>query len=1265
MQKHRRMHAGIVLFLLVLLMALLQSLSAAQPAQPTGWQVVGQIGGPTQAVAVQGDYAYVGVGLRLVVLDVTNPATPTGVGATAPFPYFVEDIAIAGTRAYVAAGGAGLRVVDVSDPASPIELGAWDSPGYAEGVDVSGNTAYLADGPYGLRVVDVSNPASPTPLGSAYDMNYAFEVTVSGDYAYVAAAGAGLLVANVSDPAHPLEVGSLDTTGYVYGIAVAGNKAYLADAWDGLRIVDIADPIHPTLQGTCDTPGWALGVAVAGSTAYVADGANGLRVVDASEPTTPSELGAYQASGFGRRVDAWGDMVYLADLQGGLRVLTVSDPAHPTPVGLYSSLANARRLAVAGSNAYVAGGAGGGMRVIDVSDPSRPTEVGVFDTPGSYASSVAVSGTTAYLAAMFGDPYDLYVIDISNPAAPVEMGGISTWGMYREITLQGQIVYVADETGLRLIDVSEPAVPADIGSIALDQNRQMSDGVAVSGTLAHVADALDGVKIVDVSDPGNLVLVGVYDSPGFAQGVAVAGHRVYAADSQAGLYLADVTDPAQPFELGFYDTPGVAESVTLSRTLAYVSDGGSGVQVIDVSNPASPTLAGAYDTPGFAWFTVVRGNYAYVADGSGGLLILEKTAARTAKGPHNHLAGYSMGIGQTGAGLQHLRMTASATNTDDKLAEAAAPILWASATVTVTSTLDSGPGTLRQALLDVGPGDRITFDPAVFPPANPQTITLESELPPLAQGQLTLDASDAGVILDGSLLTGASNGLLITSDGNIVHGLQILHFSSGSFSSTGERSVGVHIAMGRYNVVGGDRTKGKGPMGQGNVISSNDVGIVIHADVGPSYPMSNTIVGNLVGTEVGGMGSLGNFIGIQIEDAASNNTVGGASPGERNVVSGNLDRGIQIIGGGVFGNQVIGNYIGTNISGNSPLGNAVVGVVIECGATGNTVGGPDPGDRNVIGANGNGVVISDPATAHNAVVGNYIGTDASGTKALGNGNGILIWTSGFNRVGGTSPGEGNLISGNGQGISIGGLEKSDNLILGNRIGTDVSGSAALPNGAGIGINEGTRHNNVGGATEEEGNVISGNNGSGVVISDAGIEYNTIAGNWIGTDATGATPLGNTWVGMQLADHSLRNFVQGNTVVYNGDSGMQVTRSPFNTLRRNSIHGNIGAGIFLTEGGNQMLPAPVILAVTETSVFGTTCPGCTVEIFSDAEDEGRVYEGTTIADAVGHFTFDKGSPPAGPYLTATATDGAGNTSEFSTPVARPVKVYLPLVLKSYE
>ena len=99
----------------------------AQSSPAGGWQMVGQVGGPTQDVAVQGNYAYVGVGLRLVVLDISNPAALRELGLTAPFPHFVSDVVVSGTRAYVAAGGSRLRVVDISNPARPVEIGAWDS----------------------------------------------------------------------------------------------------------------------------------------------------------------------------------------------------------------------------------------------------------------------------------------------------------------------------------------------------------------------------------------------------------------------------------------------------------------------------------------------------------------------------------------------------------------------------------------------------------------------------------------------------------------------------------------------------------------------------------------------------------------------------------------------------------------------------------------------------------------------------------------------------------------------------------------------------------------------------------------------------------------------------------------------------------------------------------------------------------------------------------------------------------------------------------
>ena len=586
------------------------------------------------------------------------------------------------------------------------------------------------------------------------------------------------------------------------------------------------------------------------------------------------------------------------------------------------------------------------------------------------------------------------------------------------------------------------------------------------------------------------------------------------------------------------------------------------------------------------------------------------------------------------------------------------------------------------------------------------TIFLSRQLPPITQGTVTLDGSNAGVILDGSLTPPDTIGLVVNSGGNTIKGMQVLHFPANGILLTANAS---------HNTIGGDRTVGRGPTGEGNVISANGPwsglqiygsdnvvqGNLIGTDAAGSVALgnavsglqlegprnvvggivagkrnvisgneggvviqgrnaiSNAIIGNLIGTNVSGTLALGNGAGVGISGSASHNRVGGATPEERNIISGNWDAGVVIIGDQVSHNVVIGNFIGTDVNGTTALGNGPAGVYIEVGASSNVIGGINPGERNVVSGNrGFGVIISDPGTAHNAVIGNFIGTDATGTAALGNRDGVLIWTSGFNRIGGPRPEERNLISGNnGHGISLGGLEMSDNLILGNYIGTDVTGIQPLGNGAGICINEGTRHNFVGGTTDGERNIISGNS-VGVRIENAGIEYNWVGGNYIGTSANGTTALGNSWAGVSLEDYALHNFIQGNTIAYNSDVGVHVTHSPYNTIRANSIHSHPGRGIVLTDGGNTMLSAPVVTAATTTDVSGTACPGCTVEVFSDAEDEGQVYEGSTIADTSGAFTFSKGSPLTGPYITSTATDSDGNTSEFSMPVAVSTPTHTP-------
>jgi len=215
----------------------------------------------------------------------------------------------------------------------------------------------------------------------------------------------------------------------------------------------------------------------------------------------------------------------------------------------------------------------------------------------------------------------------------------------------------------------------------------------------------------------------------------------------------------------------------------------------------------------------------------------------------------------------------------------------------VTSAADSGPGTLRQTLLEAQDNDTITFDPAVFPPAAPVTISVASALPAILVNNLVLDASNAGVVLDGSLLSGDwEPGLqLISCEGAIVRGLRIANFSGRGIDISG------HDA--RYNVIGGDRTTGAGPFGQGNQLIHNGVGVILSTGT-----TRNTIKGNLLGTDAAGTAPLGNEVeGIALVGGANGNTIG-----PDNIIAHNVQRGIFLHGKDTVNNTITRNSIHDN-----------------------------------------------------------------------------------------------------------------------------------------------------------------------------------------------------------------------------------------------------------------------------------------------------------------------------------------------------------------
>ena len=182
-------------------------------------------------------------------------------------------------------------------------------------------------------------------------------------------------------------------------------------------------------------------------------------------------------------------------------------------------------------------------------------------------------------------------------------------------------------------------------------------------------------------------------------------------------------------------------------------------------------------------------------------------------------------------------------------------------TMVVTSTADSRYGTLRWAISEANQGDTISFDATVFAPSSPVTIPLVSQLLGLA-GQVTIDGSNAGVVLDGSGCPADADGITITTDGATVKGLQILFFDESSVSLSGDA---------KENTIGGDHPAGSAPCGEGNVISGNGTGIRIDG----GNAMSNTVLGNYVGVDCGGSAAIGN--GATVDAGGWGLVIGGSS----------------------------------------------------------------------------------------------------------------------------------------------------------------------------------------------------------------------------------------------------------------------------------------------------------------------------------------------------------------------------------------------------
>lgn len=320
----------------------------------------------------------------------------------------------------------------------------------------------------------------------------------------------------------------------------------------------------------------------------------------------------------------------------------------------------------------------------------------------------------------------------------------------------------------------------------------------------------------------------------------------------------------------------------------------------------------------------------------------------------------------------------------------------------------------------------------------------------------------------------------------------------------------------------GELTHGLVLLGSGSTVR----GLVVNRFDGSGVEIADDADGNHVegcflGTDVTGTSARGNGNAGVMIWRASDNVIGGTDPEDRNVLSGN-DFGVVLPYREASGNRILGNYIGTDVTGSAAVPNGTTGILLW--ARGTVIGGAEEGAGNVISGNAFAGIDMGEGTTGTLIRGNLIGTDASGTVALANDLGIFVNFAPDNFIGGVEPGAGNVISGNtGDGMAVNGAGASGNLIVGNLIGTDAEGTSPLPNDIGIQFYD-APDNTVGGTDAGAGNVISGNRRNGIRLGGAGSTGNRILGNRIGTDASGTEDIDNGTAGIAIIGSASDNFV---------------------------------------------------------------------------------------------------------------------------------------------
>lgn len=574
-------------------------------------------------------------------------------------PNDIQECVIVADRLYMA-NPEGFYVFDVSDAAFPQQLGSFELAGDPRGIALVGDHVFLASGAAGLIVMRIADPTAPALVAQLDLGAIASDISLSGDHAFIAMGRSGMAVVDVRDPAAPEAVARMDTPGSALRLDVEGSFAFIADSLD-LRIARIADPRHPTLTGSVSWNAGPVDVVEHDGLLFVADGS--VRMIDVDPLSRrPPRIHRVSISGGVVRVATAGDLVFALGGDSFNSVLSMIEFGHssgPAVVGRLTVKGRPVCLSVDGRHACVSGG-GYGYSIVDVTPPVTAPRVGRCGD--AIVLAVTARGDFAYTGYLWNRYFR--VVDISDPANPQSRGELVGLRAATRIALYGDYAVVANRgDGFYIVDVHDPDHPTLLGSWWIagqpyDLAVYRHYAVVPSGT----------VRIVDLTNPSQPVVVGIVSPPGGADNIDIAGDFAYSAGPHV-LSVIDLTDPTHPAVLGSVEVERHVSAVAVSGSLAFLATN-DGFYVVDIGDPAHPTAAsfvsdvyncegiaafgqyayacadrrgvlifdasdpsrprqiGSMDTPDYAYTASVAADYACVADGSGLVVIHAQCAGR-------------------------------------------------------------------------------------------------------------------------------------------------------------------------------------------------------------------------------------------------------------------------------------------------------------------------------------------------------------------------------------------------------------------------------------------------------------------------------------------------------------------------------------------------------------------------------------------------------------------------------------------------------------